>query len=226
LLTLQSRKKLIELARSYQFFIIEDSPYRLLRYEGNPIPSFFELEPELVIHMSSFSKLISPGLRVGYMLLPEGLSKQVAKVAEDTYINPSYFNQALVFEYCQEGFLEPQIDYLKNLYKQRRDIMMNALSQKMNGLAHWNKPQGGFFIGCHLIEKMSAENIMQTAITSGIKLTDGRAFYTEGGDTFIRLPRWPVPGRPQKIPVQILSSSALVFGAKTKYSVYGDSLCH
>ena len=188
LLPISIRRELIQLAIQYDFKIIEDSPYKHLRYSGDSYPSIFDLKHEAVIHMSSFSKLISPGLRVGFMILPNDLSKKLAKVAEDTYINPSYLNQAIVYEFCCQGFLENHLNYLIQLYKNRRDNMVSALKQTMNKYLDWIEPQGGFFVGSYLYKSVKSDDLLSAALENGIKLSDGRGFYINGGDNFIRLP--------------------------------------
>jgi DNA-binding transcriptional MocR family regulator len=185
---LEKRRELVALAREHQFYIIEDLPYRNLRYNGQSLPSCYELAPELTCMMSSFSKLIAPGLRVGYMVLPQELVQRTAKVAEDTYINPSFLDQALVYEFCMRGWLEEHLVFLKQLYGHRRDVMADAMDRYLAGLSEWTRPDGGFFIGSFVKQKVQADILMQHALKLGLKLTDGRGFYTQGGDQFVRLP--------------------------------------
>jgi 2-aminoadipate transaminase len=183
------RQRLIDLSREYNFWIVEDSPYRLLRYRGQPVPSMFELAPDRVLKMSSYSKLISPGLRVGYMVAPEAIAEQVAKWAEDTYINPSYLNQAIVYDYERRGWLEPHIDDLKSLYCPRLDAMLESLDRHMSGLAAWQKPEGGFFIGMTLNGDVRARDLLKRAEEANLLLTNGSSFFPNGGgDNFVRLP--------------------------------------
>ncbi len=186
---LTTRQRIAQLAREYDFWIIEDSPYRKLRYSGEDIPAVFELCPERTIRMSSFSKLISPGLRVGYAILPNVLAKPLLKYAEDSYINPSYFNQAIVYEYIQRGYLEEALPFLKNLYAPRLQTMLNSLEREMAGLADWVKPQGGFFVSLMLRFAVDADTLLNAASKAGLILTDGRGFFVErDGSGFIRLP--------------------------------------
>lgn len=188
-LSLVKRQKIVSLARDYNFWIIEDSPYRKLRYRGQDIPSIFELAPDRVIKMSSFSKLICPGIRVGYVVAPEPLANPIAKWAEDTYINSSYLNQAVVFDCQQRGWLDNQIQSLKDLYRPRLDTLLKSLDQYMMPFATWSKPEGGFFIGLTINENIPVENLLNRAEIANIKLTDGRNFFTDGkGERFIRLP--------------------------------------
>jgi 2-aminoadipate transaminase len=188
-LSRQKRQRIAELAQEYDFWIAEDIPYRRLRYRGENLPTLFELAPDRVIQMSSYSKLISPGLRVGYAIVPEQLMDRVAKMAEDTYINASYLNQAMVAEFIQRGWLEPQIAKLKALYEPRLDATLKALDVHMADLAHWRKPEGGFFVGMMLHANVHAEELLSRAREVNLQLTDGRGFFADGdGNNFVRLP--------------------------------------
>jgi len=188
-LSLHKRQRLAELAREYGFWIAEDVPYRRLRYRGQDQPTIFSLAPDRVIQMSSYSKLISPGLRVGYVVAPESLAGRLAKMAEDTYINASYLNQAMVAEFVQRGWLGPQIARLKSLYAPRLDATMRALDAHMADLAAWRRPDGGFFVGMMLDGDVRTEDLLARAREAKLALTDGRGFFANGGgDNFVRLP--------------------------------------
>jgi DNA-binding transcriptional MocR family regulator len=185
----ETRRRIAALARQYDFYIIEDSPYRRLRYRGQDVPTIFEYAPERVLQMSSYSKLISPGLRVGYVIAPEALADRLARMAEDTYINPSYLNQAIAYEYGRRGWLEPHIADLKALYRPRLDAMLDALDRHMTGLGVWSKPDGGFFISLILHKNVHAKDLVHRAEQVNLQLTDGRGFFVaSGGDRFVRLP--------------------------------------
>lgn len=188
-LSMEKRRRIVDLSRLYGFWIIEDIPYRKLRYRGEELPSLFDLAPDRVLQMSSYSKLISPGLRVGFVVTPEPLADRLAKAAEDTYINASYLNQAIVFEFISRGWLEPQIASLKALYRPRLDALLAALTAHMSDLATWRKPEGGFFVGMHVNAAVRADHLLAQARKNGLLLTDGRNFFTNRcGDDFIRLP--------------------------------------
>ncbi|MBN1180630.1 MAG: PLP-dependent aminotransferase family protein [Anaerolineae bacterium] len=189
LLSLEKRQRIAALAQQYGFWVIEDVPYRKLRYAGVDLPTLFELAPDRVIQMSSFSKLISPGLRVGFAVGPEPVIGQLAKMAEDTYINPSYLNQAMVAEFAHRGWLDAQIEVLKQLYTPRLQAMLAALETYLSGRADWRTPQGGFFVGMTLRAEVSADDLLRRAREANLLLTDGRGFFTDGGgDCFVRLP--------------------------------------
>jgi Transcriptional regulators containing a DNA-binding HTH domain and an aminotransferase domain (MocR family) and their eukaryotic orthologs len=188
-LSMEKRKALVDLAEQYGFWIIEDSPYRRLRYHGIEHPSMFELAPGRVVRMSSFSKLISPGLRVGYSILPDPLAPDFLRFAEDTYINSSYFTQGIVYEYIRLGLLEPNIAKLKALYQPRLDCMLSSLSHEMGDLAEWHKPEGGFFVGMTLQGEFDTDELLARASHAGLLLSDGRGFFPEKNrQCFIRLP--------------------------------------
>jgi len=188
-LSYEKRQQLVALAEQYGFWLVEDTPYRRLRYGGEDIPRLFDLAPERVAHMSSFSKLVAPGLRVGYVIAPKPLAGPLVKFSEDTYINPSYFNQAIIHEFIQCGWLEANLVKLKQLYAPRLAAMLEAVEQHMQGLADWNKPQGGFFVGMTLRREVEAAHLLADAKEAGLLLSDGRGFFADGnGDRFVRLP--------------------------------------
>jgi DNA-binding transcriptional MocR family regulator len=186
----ERRRAIADLAREYGFWIIEDVPYRRLRYRGEQLPSLFESAPDRVLQMSSYSKLISPGLRVGYVIVPGALEQGLAKMAEDTYINPSYLNQAIVAEFIERGWLEPQIEALRELYEPRLYATLDALSDHMADLADWRRPDGGFFVGVTLNDPVDTDALLSQARDASLALTDGRSFFANRahGASFVRLP--------------------------------------
>nr|MDQ5811434.1 PLP-dependent aminotransferase family protein [Actinomycetota bacterium] len=115
-LSLEKRRRVVELANEYGFWVIEDVPYRKLRYRGEDLPLLREFDGSRVITMSSFSKLLSPGIRVGFMIAPSELIGAVTKLGEDTYLSPVLPTQAAVAEYLRRGWLGPNIERLKALY--------------------------------------------------------------------------------------------------------------
>jgi 2-aminoadipate transaminase len=186
--SLAKRKRLIELAEKYDFLLLEDAPYRLLRYRGAAEPSLFELAPQRVLHMTSFTKLIAPGVRVGLMLGNPALLAKVGKIAEDTYISPGYFAHGVTYEWCRRGLLEPQIEMLKKLYAPRLEACLAAIDKYMPD-ATATRPDGGFFLSVTLPEGSSTTQVRQAAAKRNLNLADGLAFFPEGGgERFLRLP--------------------------------------
>jgi DNA-binding transcriptional MocR family regulator len=182
------RRRIVELANQYNVLLVEDAPYRLLRYRGTEELTLFELAPERTLHMSSFTKLIAPGVRCGFMLGDAGILGKLAKVAEDTYISPGYVAQAATWEWCRRGLLPPQIERLKKLYAPRLDACLAGIERYMPD-AKATKPDGGFFISLTLPEGVSSTAVRTQAATKGLNLADGLAFFPEGGgERFLRLP--------------------------------------
>jgi len=182
------RRQIVELANKYNLLLVEDAPYRMLRYRGTEEPTLYELAPERTLHMSSFTKLIAPGVRCGFMLGDPTILGKLAKVAEDTYISPGYVAQAITWEWCRRGLLPPQIERLKKLYAPRLDACLAGIANYMPD-AKATKPDGGFFISLTLPEGVSTTAVRAQANSKGLNLADGLAFFPEGGgERFIRLP--------------------------------------
>ena len=182
------RRRIVDLAERYGFLLVEDAPYRLLRYRGKEEPTLYELAPERTLHMGSFTKLIAPGVRTGYMIGEASLITKLARVAEDTYISPGYVAQGITYEWCRRGGLLPQIERLKQLYGPRLDACLAGLDKYMSD-AQATRPDGGFFVSLTLPEGVLTTAVRAQAATRGLNLTDGLAFFPEGGgDRFLRLP--------------------------------------
>ena len=193
-LSLQKRQRVLELADRYGFWVIEDIPYRKLRYEGDDVPLLREIEPSHVITMSSFSKLLSPGMRVGFMISSEDLIKDVTSLGEDTYLSPVLPTQAAVAEYLRRGLLGPNVERLKDLYTPRWKAMSGAVRRELPG-AQAFIPSGGFFVSVMLPEEANTEDLVGRAKDIGLVLTPGAAFFADpmegdkaDGDRFVRLP--------------------------------------
>lgn len=182
------RRRIAELATRHGFLVVEDAPYRLLRYRGREEATIRELIPERTLHMSSFTKLIAPGVRTGFIVGPPQIIGQLAKVAEDTYISPGYLAQGITYEWCRRGLLPPQIERLKTLYAPRLDACLSGIDRHMPEAAV-TRPDGGFFISLTLPEGVTADVVRKQAVTQGLNLTDGQAFFPQGGgERFVRLP--------------------------------------
>ena len=182
------REAIAELAEEYDFAIVEDLPYRQLRYHGQDLPTLHELAKNRVIQMSSFSKTLSPGIRVGWMIAAPELIKKIAKIAEDTYITPSMLSQGIAYEFARTGMLERNIERLKRLYEARLEAMLNNLGNYLPG-AFWTKPKGGFFVGLTLPAGINALEVAREAKKENLLLSNGAGFFADGdGSRFVRLP--------------------------------------
>lgn len=187
--TLANRRRVAELAAEHGFWILEDAPYRPLRYRGAEVRSLHELIPARTLHMSSFTKQISPGLRVGYLLGDARLVARLAKAAEDTYITPNLLGEAAVYEFCRRGLLEPQLERLRTLYRPRLEAACASMRRCLPDAA-WIEPDGGFFLSLTLSAGVRAEDLRARAAAARLNLTDGRGFFVEpaDGERFLRLP--------------------------------------
>lgn len=186
--SLEKRKEIVCLAQEFGFYIVEDSPYRYLRYRGTALPTIRELMPDRVLHISSFSKILSPGMRVGFILLPPDLAPQFHKWSEDTYIHPVLPTEGIVNEYCRRGLLDRNIERLKALYRPRMEAMLSAVAQYLRGV-QYVEPDGGYFISIHLPNEVDGHSLWKHCRDFGIVLTDGRGFFPDGkGQHFLRLP--------------------------------------
>jgi 2-aminoadipate transaminase len=182
------RRHIVELAARHGFLLVEDAPYRLLRYRGDEEPTLYDLAPDQTVHMSSFTKLIAPGVRTGFMIGEAALIKQLAKVAEDTYISPGYVAQGITFEWCRRGLLLPQIERLKTLYAPRLEACLAGLDSYLPD-ASATRPEGGFFVSLTLPDGVLTTAVRAEASARDLNLTDGLAFFPEGGgERFLRLP--------------------------------------
>ena len=184
----EKRRQIVALAEKHDFLLIEDAPYRPLRYRGQEEPSVYSLAPERTLFMCSFTKLIAPGVRTGFMVARPDLIAKLAKVAEDTYISPGYLAQGITYEWCQRGLLTPQIERLKQLYLPRLDACLASLDTYLPGSVQ-ARPDGGFFISITLPAGTTTSAVKTAAAARGLNLAEGVAFFPDGGgDRFLRLP--------------------------------------
>ncbi len=187
--SLEKRQVIAQLAKEYGFYIIEDAPYKSLRYYGDDIASYKAMIPDQVFYINSFSKTMSPGIRVGFLIGPEGVMPRLHKWSEDTYIHPSLVTEGIVYEFCTRGLLWPNIEKLKELYRPRLDGILTALDTHLKGKAEWTRPQGGFFLSVFLPESVDGKAVQAHAKEHGIILSNGSGFFVDNqGDQFLRLP--------------------------------------
>jgi DNA-binding transcriptional MocR family regulator len=193
-ISLEKRRAIVELANRYGFWVLEDVPYRKLRYRGESVPMLREIDPARIMTLSSFSKLLSPGMRVGYMVAPAALVEAVTKLAEDTYLSPVLPTQAAVAQYIQRGWLAPNIERLKQLYRPRWQAMTGAIARCLPGVAA-STPDGGFFVSLTLPAEANTAGLVARAKERGLILTPGQPFFADpdagaalNGERFVRLP--------------------------------------
>jgi len=178
-LSVERRRRLAELAAERNLLVLEDDPYGLVRYEGEPLPSLFELSERRIAYSSSFSKTISPGLRVGWFVLPEALAGELAATATATYISPVLLGQATVHEFVVRGAFEPNLDRVRTLLRARRDAMAEALEAELPELDA-NRPEGGYFVWGEF-EGADARELLVEAEATGVTFVPGADFGGEPG---------------------------------------------
>jgi DNA-binding transcriptional MocR family regulator len=171
------RKRLAELVRTRRLPVLEDDPYGLVRFEGEPLPSLFELEGGVdVMYSSSFSKTIAPGLRVGYAIVPAALTRELEELVASTYITPALLAEATVYEFLRRGLFEPNLERVRGLLRSRRDAMLEALERELSGRARWNRPEGGYFLWLDLPEGLDASDLLARATEAGVTFVPGVDF--------------------------------------------------
>lgn len=188
-LPLDRRRRLIELARERSLTILEDDPYGRVRFEGQAPPSLFELDGgERVLYSSSFSKVVAPGARVGYVVLDEALAREVESVAANVYLSPSMVAQAMVFEFIRRGHLEASAARVASLLRARRDAMLAALERELPE-ARWSRPEGGYFLWLDLPQGVGAAEALALGEEQGVTFVKGADFYPggRGGESSARL---------------------------------------
>jgi 2-aminoadipate transaminase len=175
-LAAERRRRLVELARERELLVLEDDPYGLVRFEGDPPSTLFELDGgERVVYSSSFSKTIAPGLRVGYFVLPRALEGELEAIAVSTYITPVLLGQATVYEFLRRGKLEPNLERVSSLLGARRDAMLEALKREF-AAARWSRPEGGYFVWLELAENVDAGALLDRAAAAGVTFVKGTDF--------------------------------------------------
>jgi DNA-binding transcriptional MocR family regulator len=197
-LSAEKRVRLVELAAEHGFWIFEDDPYRELPFEGEALQTMLSIDSAgRVVHASSFSKTVSPGVRVGYLAGPAEEIAKLAKRANETYISPNMLAEAVVFELCRSGALDRNIEFVKDALRDRRDALVEALGEQLPE-AEFVVPGGGYFLWLDLAEGVDTAALLAEAKGEGVAFVAGPDFMIEGGRNSLRLSFASVP--PERIP--------------------------
>ena len=170
----ERRRRIAELAREHGVLVLEDDPYSLVRFEGEPLPSLFELSGGETAYSSSFSKTIAPGLRVGWFVLPEPLARELELAANGTYIGPVLLGQAAAHEFVSRGLFEPNLERVRELIGMRRDAMLAALDRELPEI-RITRPEGGYFLWAEL-GGVDATELLARAEAAGVTFVKGTDF--------------------------------------------------
>jgi 2-aminoadipate transaminase len=187
-MSLQRRTELVAIASERQLLVLEDNPYGMLRYEGEPLPTLHSLDDEFVIYASTFSKILSPGLRLGWAAAPSPIlhKMQIGKQGSD--LSSSSISQYFVSAYFDAGPWENYIRSLLEIYRRRRDVMLDALAEHFPREAEWTHPQGGLFIWATMPDYIDTTDLLARALQEHVAFVPGRAAYVDGrGGSAMRL---------------------------------------
>jgi 2-aminoadipate transaminase len=179
-MTLAQRQELVALAREKDFIIVEDSPYRELRYEGEPVPSIYSLAPERTLHLGSFSKIFAPGFRLGWILGPQDLLEQIYICKQALDLCPPVFDQYMAAEFMGSGALDANLQKSIALYRGKRDLMLSLLQKHMPEGVSWTHPEGGLFLFLTLPESIDTVALYDKALSAGVAYVAGSFFYVDG----------------------------------------------
>ncbi|MCL4342885.1 MAG: PLP-dependent aminotransferase family protein [Candidatus Thermoplasmatota archaeon] len=177
-LSLDRRKHVLELASRYQIPIVEDNPYGELRYSGNKLPSLKSLDKEdLVIYMSTFSKILSPGLRVGFTCAPDAVVNKMNLLKQATNLATNTLAEAIAAEYLKRDLMRKNMPAVVKMYREKRDTMIDALETNFGSDANWSHPDGGMFLWLALNDKINTTDMLKRAIEKKVAYVSGSAFY-------------------------------------------------
>lgn len=181
-LSLQRRQRLVELARQRELMIVEDNPYGLLRFGGEPLPPLYQLEGgDFVIYVGTFSKILSPGIRLGWAVAPPPVMEKIVLGKQASDLCTSTLTQHFVREYFAEGRWREYVDSLVGIYRQRRDTMVASLRQHFPAQASWTEPQGGLFIWASLPDYIDTGDLLAKALREDVAFVPGQAAYVDEG---------------------------------------------
>lgn len=179
-MTLEERRELYRLAERHDFIIVEDSPYRELRYSGESVPTIWSLCPERTLHLGSFSKIFAPGFRLGWIFGPEALLDQIYVCKQSLDLCPPVFDQYVAAEFLSSGALDRNLAKSISLYREKRDLTLSLLEKYMPEGVSWTKPEGGLFLFLTLPEGCDTVALYDKALNAGVAYVAGAFFYPDG----------------------------------------------
>ena len=187
-LTLEERRMMVDLAVRYDFLIVEDSPYRELRYEGESVPTMYSLDPDKVIHLGSFSKIFAPGFRLGWAIAHPDILDKIYVCKQSLDLCPPIFDQYVASEFLGTGLLDANLLKTIELYKGKRDLMLSLLDEYMPEEVSWTRPEGGLFLFLTMPEDFDAVKFYDKALDAGVAYVAGEFFHPDrSGKNTMRL---------------------------------------
>lgn len=179
-MTLGQREEIVALSRELDLLIVEDSPYRELRYSGTEVPTIYSMAPERTLHLGSFSKIFAPGFRLGWMIGPEELLEKVFVCKQALDLCPPVFDQYVAAEFISSGALDRNLVHTVQEYRRRRDLMLELLERYMPEGATWTHPEGGLFLFLTLPENVDTIKLYDRALAAGVAYVAGSFFFLDG----------------------------------------------
>jgi DNA-binding transcriptional MocR family regulator len=196
-LTLARRREIVEICAAEGILILEDNPYGLLGFDSDPLPAMRALAHDNIIYLGSFSKTFAPGFRVGWALAPHTVREKLVLAQESATLCPPQFSQMAISAYLAGHDWQGQIKQFREMYRERRDAMVSALSDMMPAGCRWNVPSGGFYVWLTLPAGVNAKAMLPRAVTARVAYVPGTAFFADGfGSSAMRLSYcYPTPER-------------------------------
>ena len=179
-MSLEERKGIVRIAEELDVLIVEDSPYRELRYSGEALPTIRSLAPERTLQLGSFSKIFAPGFRLGWIIGPEEVLEQIYVCKQCLDLCPPVFDQYMAAEFLASGALDLNLEKTKATYRRRRDMMLSLLEKHMPEGVLWNHPDGGLFLWLTLPESVDTVEMYDEALSKGVAYVAGSFFYPDG----------------------------------------------
>lgn len=195
--TIERRRELIAIAHELDLLIVEDNPYGLLAIEGDPLPALRSMDSERVVYLGSFSKTFAPGFRVGWALAPHAVREKLTLAQESATLAPPVFSQFAISTYLHQFDWRAQIQVYRDMYRARRDAMLQGLAENLPEGSTWTHPTGGFFVWVTLPEGLDSQAMLPRAVSARVAYVPGTAFYADGmGSRNMRLSYcFPTPER-------------------------------
>lgn len=179
-ISIDKRKELLSLAKKYDLLIIEDSPYREIRYEGEDLPLLYSMDNERVILFGTFSKTFAPGFRIGYVIAPKEIVRKIAIAKQSTDLCSPVFDQAVVAEFIESGLFDSNLSKTKEFYKAKRDFILNCFEKYMPEYVNWTKPDGGIFLFVSLPEYCDTNELFKLTLDENVAFVAGSLFHSDG----------------------------------------------
>jgi 2-aminoadipate transaminase len=221
-LSAERRPQILEICRRHGVLVLEDNPYGLLGFDGDPIPAMRSLDEDGVIYLGSFSKTFAPGYRVGWAVAPHAVREKLVLASESAILCPSNASQLAISAYLTTCDWRGQVKAFREMYRERRDAMMGALAEHLPD-ATWTVPDGGFYTWVRLPDGLDAKAMLPRAVTARVAYVPGTAFYADGqGSDHMRLSFcYPTP---ERIREGVRRLAGVVTGESELVSLFGAGL--